>query len=133
MDANFFKHPKAQWQRRYEALRASLVDRLPADAVAARFGYTRGYVYLLRHRFSSGKVDFGEPAPEGAPTRRSVSREVRDKIVQARRNNLSSGDIAQLLSEDGIEISVRTVERVLAEKGFPKLPRRVRLKMGMTV
>jgi transposase len=133
MDANFFKHPKAQWQRRYEALRASFVDHLPAEAVAARFGYTRGYVYLLRHRFSAGKVDFGEPAPEGKPARRSVSREVRDKIVQARRNNLSSGDIAQLLCEDDIDISVRTVERVLSEEGFPKLPRRVRLKIGMTV
>jgi len=28
---------------------------------------------------------------------------------------------------------VRTVERVLAEEGFPKLPRRVRLKIGLTV
>ncbi|MCP4003661.1 MAG: transposase, partial [bacterium] len=32
-----------------------------------------------------------------------------------------------------MEISVRTVERVLAEEGFAKLPRRTRLKIGMTV
>jgi len=38
-----------------------------------------------------------------------------------------------LLSEDGIEISVRTVERILAEEGYPKLPRRTRLKIGLTV
>jgi hypothetical protein len=35
--------------------------------------------------------------------------------------------------EDGVDISVRTVERVLAEEGFPKLPRRTRLKIGRTV
>jgi hypothetical protein len=35
--------------------------------------------------------------------------------------------------EDGLEISVRTVERVLAEEGFPKLPRRTRLKITRTV
>jgi hypothetical protein len=38
-----------------------------------------------------------------------------------------------MLSEEGIELSVRTVERVLAEEGYPKLPRRTRLKMGLTV
>jgi hypothetical protein len=39
----------------------------------------------------------------------------------------------QLLSEDGVELSVRTVERVLAEEGFPRLPRRTRMKTGITV
>jgi hypothetical protein len=46
---------------------------------------------------------------------------------------LSAGEIIQLLSEDGIELSVRTVERVLAEEGYPRLPRRSRLKLGLTV
>jgi hypothetical protein len=32
-----------------------------------------------------------------------------------------------------VELSVRTVERVLAEEGFKKLPRRSRLKLGLTV
>jgi hypothetical protein len=38
-----------------------------------------------------------------------------------------------VLSEENVEISVRTVERVLAEEGFPKLPRRTGLKVGITV
>ena len=38
-----------------------------------------------------------------------------------------------MLSEEGIELSVRTVERILAEEGFPKLPRRTRLEIGLTV
>src|SRR4030067_113429 len=63
-DATFFTHPVADWQRRYEALRASFVE---------------------------------------------------------------------CLFDEGTEISVRTVERVLREEGFPKLPRRARLKMKMTV
>ncbi|MCX7634333.1 MAG: hypothetical protein N2Z74_01145 [Syntrophales bacterium] len=32
-----------------------------------------------------------------------------------------------------MDISVRTVERVLAEEGFPKLPRRTHLKIGLNV
>jgi transposase len=132
-DATYFTRPRADWQRRYEALRASFVERLPARAVADRFGYTPGYIYLLRHLFTTGKVDFGEPPAEGKAARRRVSREVRQKMRGWRESRLSAGEIAQVLSEEGVEISVRTVERVLAEEGFPKLPRRTRLKVGLTV
>jgi transposase len=132
-DTTFFTHPKTQWQKRYEALRASFVDRLPAKAVADRFGYAPAYIDLLRHQFRHGKIDFDEPVAEGTAHRHSVTSQVREKIRAWRERRLSAGDITQLLSEEGVELSVRTVERVLAEEGFPKLPRRTRLKLGMTV
>jgi len=132
-DKKFFTHPVHDWQRRYEALRASFVERVPARIVAERFGYSQQYVILLRHLFKHGKLDFSEPVPEGKSARRRVSSSVREKITDWRKKNLSAGEITECLSEDGIEISVRTVERVLREEGFPKLPRRSRLKIGMTV
>jgi len=132
-DKSFFLYPQFDWQRRYEALRASFVDRLPARVVADRFGYTPGYIRLLKHQFRHGKIDLSEPVPEGKVARRRVTAEVRGKICRWRRRNLSAGEIAQLLSEEGVELSVRTVERVLAEEGFSKLPRRTRLKIGLTV
>ena len=132
-DAHFFTHPVHSWQRRYEALRASFVERLPARVVAERFGYTPAYVRLLRHQFRSGKIDFSEPVAEGKAARRRVPSDVRQKIIDWRRQRLSAGEITQLLSEEGVEISVRTIERVLAEEGFPKLPRRTRLKLRRTV
>jgi hypothetical protein len=132
-DATFFTNPRFDWQRRYEALRALLVERLPGHVVADRFGYRPGYLRLLKHQFVHGKVDFAEPVPEGQATRRQVNSAIRDKIRQWRTRRLSAGEIVELLSEDGIELSVRTVERVLAEEGFPKLPRRTRIKLGLTV
>ena len=132
-DASFFLHPRHEWQRRYEAIRASFVDRLPAKVVADKFGYSPGYVHLLRHQFIHEKIDFAEPVPEGRVGRRRVDSALRKKICNWREHRLSAGEITQLLSEEGIEISVRTVERVLAEEGFPKLPRRSRLKLGLTV
>jgi len=132
-NASYFTKPGHDWQRRYEALRASFVERLPAKVVADRFGYSAGYVHLLCHQFRTGKVDFSEPVPEGKTNRRRVTSEVRQKIISWRKNRLSAGEITELLSEDGIEISVRTVERVLTEEGFLKLPRRTRLKLGQTV
>ena len=132
-DQKYFTQPKLEWQRRYEALRASFVDRLPHKVVADQFGYSPGYIRLLRHQFKHGKIDFSEPNPEGKIARRRVSVETRQKIIEYRQKDLSSGQITELLSEDGIEISVRTVERVIAEEGFPKLPRRTRIKIGLTV
>jgi hypothetical protein len=35
--------------------------------------------------------------------------------------------IFQLLHQEAIDISVRTIERILAEEGFKKLPRRTQL------
>jgi len=132
-DASYFTHPIHDWQRRYEALRASFVERLPAKVVADRFGYTAAYVHLLRHQFIHEKIDFSEPVPEGKIARRRVTAEVRQRICQWRERHLSAGEITQLLSEYGVEVSVRTVERVLAEEGFAKLPRRSQLKIGLTV
>ena len=132
-DATFFTRPVADWQRRYEALRASFVERLPDQLVAERFGFSVGYLRVMRHQFRHGKVDFSEPPGDGAASRRKVSAETRRKIVAFRQQNLSAGDIAQLLSEEAIDISVRTIERVLAEEGFVKLPRRTQLKIGRTV
>jgi len=132
-DKNFFLHPVHEWQRRYEALRASFVDRLPAKVVADRFGYSVTYVNLLRHLFSHEKIDFSEPLPEGKTRRHRIDATTRAKICSWREHRLSAGEITELLSEEGVEVSVRTVERVLAEEGYSRLPRRTRLKLGMTV
>jgi len=64
-DASFFTHPNADWQRRYEALRAAIVERLPDRLVAERFGYSPGYISQLRFQFRHGRIDFSEPTAEG--------------------------------------------------------------------
>ena len=132
-DKTYFLRPVHEWQRRYEALRASFVERLPAKVVAERFDYSTSYIHLLRHQFIHEKIDFSEPVAEGKVARRRVNSKIRLKICNWREHRLSAGEITQLLSEEGVELSVRTVERVLAEEGFKKLPRRSRLKLGLTV
>jgi transposase len=132
---SFFQDPKDPAQRLYEALRASFVDRLPARVVAERFDYSTGYVHLLRHRFKRGliKLPFGEEA--GRPGRPpKLSPEARGKIVTLRRTGrLSAGQIAELVEDqDGIDVSVRTVERVLTSAGLPRLPKRTQLEIGVT-
>ena len=129
----FFTHPALGWQRRYEALRASFVERMPAKAVAERFGYSAQYVRLLRHLFVTEKLDFTDPVPEGKTSRKAVTTEIRKEIRAFRGKQFSASEISRLLSQEGRKISVRTVERVLAEEGFPRLPRRTRIQRGRTV
>ena len=112
-------------------MRACFVDRLPASVVARRFGFKTSYVYLLRHQFRKGLLTFDEPPEPGKVKRRRVNKEVRQQIRQAREASLSAGEISQLLHDQGVEISVSTVERVVKEEGFSRLPRRTHLKMGV--
>lgn len=132
-DHTFFTRPVLGWQRRYEALRASFVERMPAKAVAEGFGYSEEYVRLLRHLFVNEKLDFTDPVSEGKAARRAVNTEIRKKIRASREQQFSASEISQLLSEEGLKISVRTVERVLAEEGFARLPRRTRIQRGRTL
>jgi hypothetical protein len=74
-DATYFTRPIDKWQRRYEALRASLVDRLPDQLIAERFGFSLGYLRLMRHQFRHGKIDFSEPPAESSRSRRKVTAE----------------------------------------------------------
>ncbi len=101
--------------------------------MAERFGYSPGYVSQLRHQFRHGKIDFSEPVAEGKAARYKISVTARQKIIEWRQKLLSAGEIAELLAHEGSDVSVRTVERVLAEEGFPRLPRRTQLKIGRTV
>ena len=129
----FFRHPQTAGQIQYEILRASFLERLAARIVAERFHITPGYVHLLRHRFRRGLITFAFRPSDEPGGRRGVLAEVRARIAQMRRErNLSAGQIAEILDDEQIEISVRTVERILREAGFPRLPRRARLLIGET-
>jgi len=132
-DASFFTDPKSEWQRRYEALRAAVVERLPDKIVAERFKYSPAYVSQLRYKFRHGMIEFTEPVNDTQTPRRKVDKSTRENIIGWRRKELSAGEITELILLEGVELSVRTVERVLAEEGFPKLPRRTAIRIGRTV
>lgn len=117
-DASFFTNPQSPWQRRYEALRASFVDGLPASEVAARFGFTESYVNFMRHEFRHGRLLLAPPTPEqGASRRRSVPQAALVRILALREQRLSAAEISRVLEGDGMIVSPRTITRVLKDEG----------------
>jgi len=130
---NYFRHPRDPGQCQYEALRASFLERLSASVVGQRFHMTPGYVHVLKHRFRRGLLRFTFRPADVPGARRGTPADVRARIVELRRlRELSAGQIAEILEDEGTELSIRTVERILREAGFPRLPRRARLLIGET-
>lgn len=130
---NYFRHPTDPGQLQYEALRACFLERLSAPVVGRRFQMTPGYIHVLKHRFRRGLLRFTFRPADVPGARRGTPADVRARIVELRRaHELSAGQIAEILEDEGSDLSVRTVERILREAGFPRLPRRTRLLIGET-
>lgn len=87
---------------------------------------------LVTNRSWSGKLQIFPTTPRG-PTERRTIEEVRQIIVALRKENLSSKNIQAELIKKEYSISVKTVERILAESGFSKLSRRTALERGATL
>jgi hypothetical protein len=127
----FFKHPSTPGQRQYEALRSYFIDNLPGHEVARRFGYTYATFNNLKQKFKSGILNFFVTPPRG-PKGPRISFETREKIISFRKKGLSAPQISEVLQTFGEIFSVSTIARILEDEGFPKLPRRTQLKIGLT-
>lgn len=127
----FFLAPKTPTHRQYEALRAYVLEETPAREVAKRFGFTENSLYALAHDLRSGKLELF-PKRSTGPKNRRMTPYLCEKIVEFRKNNLSTADIVEQLSHDNIELSSSTVERILKDSGFGKLSRRTTAQRGRT-
>jgi transposase len=126
---DYFNNPISQRQKQYEAVRAVIVDKQPTEEVAKSFGYKIGTLYSLIRDAKAEKIELF-PIVKKGPQKRHTSSETQDKIIALRKYGLSTPDIHHSLAEEGIEISARTVERVLKDAGFVKLKRRTNKELG---
>jgi len=97
--------------------------------VAEQFGYETSTLYSLLRDAKRGRLELFPTVPRG-PQEKRTPPEVQQKIVILRRQGLSTDDIHLGLADAGIDISARTVERILKEKGFGKLQRRTNKELG---
>ena len=125
MNADFFLNPHDPMHRRYEALRASFAEGLPAKRVAQTFGYSIHTVNALRRDFSSGALGpFFLPLQRGPSARRASTEHSRERIIELRKLNYSITEIEERLTREGKDVSFSTIGKVLKEEGFARLFRR---------
>jgi len=127
----FFLIPKTASQRQYEALRAYVLEGVSAKEAAERFGFSEATLYVLAHHLRVGQLELFPPKPTG-PKGRRVSPAVCAQMAQLRKQHLSVAEIVARLQAEPIDVSARTVERILKEAGFSKLPRRSAAQQGLS-
>jgi transposase-like protein len=118
-----FARPASVNQRRYEAIRAYVLEGAPLGEAAARFGYTPPALASLVRDFRAGKLAlFAEP---GRPGRKSAPKKdaARARVIELRRQGLSVYEISRRLAAEGRPLNRTGVGQILTEEGFGRLLR----------
>ena len=120
-----FTTPDQANQRRYEALRAWYVDGLSYQQAAQRFGYTRWAMIDLVRQWRAGKLHlFTPPRKPGPPPGAAPAKErVRGRVIELRRQGLSTYEISARLATEHTPLNRTSVAEILTEEGFGRLLR----------
>jgi hypothetical protein len=125
-EAGWFTTPTQVNHRRYEALRAFFVDGLTYQQAADRFGYTRWAMVNLVREHRAGRLGlFAPPRKPGPPPGVTPAKDrARGRVIQLRRQGLSTYEIAARLAAEHPPLNRTSVAEILAEEGFGRLLRR---------
>src|SRR6266516_4552293 len=124
-EAEWFTSPRQVNQKRYEALRAYFADGLSYAEAAARFGYTRWAMINLVREHRAGKLElFAPPRKPGPPPGVAPAKDrARGRVLQLRRQGLSTYEISARLTAEHTPLNRTSVAEILAEEGFGRLLR----------
>jgi hypothetical protein len=124
-EAGAFTAPEQVNHRRYEALRGYFVDGLTYQQAGARFGYTRWAMINLVRDWRGGKLTLFAPPrkPGPAPGTAPAKERVRGRVIDLRREGLSTYQISARLATEGTPLNRTSVGEILAEDGFGRLLR----------
>jgi transposase len=123
--AGWFTTPPQVNHRRYEALRAFFVDGLTYQQAADRFGYTRWAMVNLVREWRAGRLElFAPPRKPGPPPGVAPAKDrARGRVIQLRRQGLSTYEISARLAAEHTPLNRTSVGEILAEEGFGRLLR----------
>lgn len=123
--AEFFTAPDQVNHRRYEALRAFFVEGLTHAQAGERFGYTRWAMVNLVREYRAGHLELFAPPrrPGPAPGVAPAKDRARGRVVELRREGLSTYEISARLAGEGTPLNRTSVAEILTEEGFGRLLR----------
>jgi transposase len=123
--AERFTAPDQVNHRRYEALRAFFVEGLTHAQAAERFGYTRWAMVNLVREYRAGRLElFAPPRRPGPPPGVAPAKDrARARVIELRRDGLSTYEISARLAAEGTPLNRTSVGEILTEEGFGRLLR----------
>jgi hypothetical protein len=128
--AEFFTRPELAAQRRYEAMRAYLVDELPAARVADQFGYSTASIMQMATMLRAGKLAFFADTRPGPKGPRKATGTLRQKVLALRAEDHSVTEISAALTAQGLPVSAQTCWQIISGEGLPRLARREEGRRG---
>lgn len=121
-------------QKQYEALRVlATTDNksMPLKTIAIKFSYKPQTLRNLYTLALQDKLQFFLKEQTG-PKQPRIKSETITKVIQMRKEGLSVDDIRNNLKVTSFETSQSTINRIITNAGFVKLPRRTDLARGIT-
>src|SRR5216683_1069496 len=114
-EVEWFTSPQQVNQRRYEALRAYFVDGLSYAQAGAQLGYTRWAMINLVREHRAGKLELSAPPrkPGPAPGSAPAKDRVRGRVIELRRQGLSSYEISRRLTAEDTPLNRTSVAEIL--------------------
>ncbi len=130
----FFLNPTHVTHRKYEAMRALCIEKIRAKDVAERFGYSLFSINAMKRDFvnavKSNQIDSSHFFVTRLPGRNPDANKanLKEKIIQLRKQNYSILDIKSVLHTEGEMVSHDYIDRLLAAEGFARLPKRTQIE-----
>ncbi len=130
INTDFFTKPLHSMQKKYEALRASIVDKLTDKEVAEKFNYSYfGFKTIKRDCKQKNADYFFQEIKLGKPIGMSEkSLSLKDRIIELRKKNYSAIEISEKIEKEGVNIGEGTISKILYSEGFTKLFRRTNIE-----
>ena len=123
----YFNKPTSMLHRQFEALRAHYIDGMSFADISKQYKLSESYLRKLRssceEKFKNG-VDPFFPDIKKGPKRSHKADDIRSIVIDLRRQNFSIIDIKSRLEGTWKKVSLDTINRILKEEGFKRLPRR---------
>ncbi|VAX22531.1 hypothetical protein MNBD_IGNAVI01-1219 [hydrothermal vent metagenome] len=131
---DFFLEPTHVTHRRYEAMRALCVEKVRANDVAERFGYSLFSINAMKRDFVKDLKN-NKICSDHFFITRSQGRNpdankalLKETIINLRKQNYSILDIKSALHSEGHMLSHDYIHRVLEAEGFARLPKRTQIE-----
>lgn len=123
----YFTEELTPTHKKYLALRDFFVEGLNAEQVADKHGYTISTIYSMARDFRQELSEQEDPFFKAVKVgRKPIDHKggIAELVVSLRKKYLSVPDIQVALDARGIALTIYTIEKILTDEGFARLPRR---------
>jgi hypothetical protein len=127
--SSYFTEPSSATHKQYLALRKFFADGYTAEQVAKECGYSTSTVYSMVRDFKEKMAGCGSGDPffkDSKTGRKPIDYkgEIEETVINLRKKYFSVPDILIATDAMGFNLTIYSIEKIITDAGFARLPRR---------